>query len=45
MDLSKPQNAIYDTNDRITRQQELRNEKMIKNMNEKKPRKRKVMKA
>lgn len=41
MDLSKPQNAIYDTNDRITRQQELRNEKMIKGMNEKKPRKKK----
>lgn len=41
MDLSKPQNAIYDTNDRIARQQELRNEKMIKGMNEKKPRKKK----
>jgi hypothetical protein len=41
MDLSKPNNAIYDTNDRIARQQELRNEKMIKDMNEKKPRKKK----
>lgn len=41
MDLSKPNNAIYDTKDRITRQQELRIEKMNKDMKEKKPRKKK----
>lgn len=41
MDLSKPNNAIYDTKDRIVKQQELRTEKMNKDMKEKKPRKKK----
>ena len=42
MDLSKPNNAIYDTKDRIAIQQQARIEKMNKDMKEKKPRKKKT---
>jgi len=41
MDLSKPNNAIYDTKDRIAKQQQAQTEKMNKDMTEKKPRKKK----
>jgi hypothetical protein len=41
MDLSKPNSAIFDTKDRIAKQQQARIEKMNKDMTEKKPRKKK----